>query len=387
MTAKFESRLFHMAKDPSYAHEYEDAFCVDPERGRAAIADGVSSAIFSRHWAEILTHTTVERPPDLYDDESLQAWLTDGRRAWIERIDLPNLRWNQRQKLQQVGGAYSTLLWVEVSRCFGNGQDEDGGTAERPNDVFRFRSFALGDCNLFHIRGGKILRSFPMETAADFELDPLSICSVDLRRDHELEFQQCDDDCRAGDLLVLCSDAVGKWALTRIEADDPPDWETYWDMPSGAWTNEIAALRQERQMRYDDTTLLLLRVGVQESDDTALPMPVSIDQVWAADEPIADDRIRGASVSHDQIGADPVAEALISEAATSDDPIRKASRTDIAIRGAAADDDESAVLASGEAREPFGGDCSGTDAAPDVEDVEDVGTRQANGDEDAEDAR
>ena len=41
------SRVFWLPKDPGYAEEYEDACALDEERGRVAIADGVSSAIFS----------------------------------------------------------------------------------------------------------------------------------------------------------------------------------------------------------------------------------------------------------------------------------------------------------------------------------------------------
>ena len=44
----FQARTFWIAKDAEHANEYEDAFELDGERGIAAIADGVSAAIFSR---------------------------------------------------------------------------------------------------------------------------------------------------------------------------------------------------------------------------------------------------------------------------------------------------------------------------------------------------
>ena len=52
---RFESRSLWVAKDTELPQYYEDAFCLDAERGTAAIADGVSEGIFSGQWARILT--------------------------------------------------------------------------------------------------------------------------------------------------------------------------------------------------------------------------------------------------------------------------------------------------------------------------------------------
>ena len=273
----FDVRTLHTPKDREYAAEYEDAYFVSGERGFAAIADGVSSAIFSRQWAKILTKAAVETPPDLYAAGSLQAWLEERRREWVMMIDIPSLPWNQRQKLQQVGGAFSTLLWVELY----DEQNSDDVADEESTEPkpFRLRCFAVGDCSLFHVRDGRILQSFPLTDSASFDADPISICSVNLNRDHCLEFSALDEYCQTGDLLVLCTDAIGKWAMSRIEADDPPNWETYWSMSHEDWLDEITQLRVDRQMRYDDTTLVLLKVGVEpevvepiDDEETALVM-------------------------------------------------------------------------------------------------------------------
>ena len=250
----FDARVFHTSKDQNFALEYEDAFHFDPETGRAAIADGVSSAIFSRQWAQILTRETVASIPDLHDTAAFQAWLAERRGSWLTTIDFPKLAWNQRLKLQQVGGAYATLLWLELF-------PEPAGEGENAAARYQLRSYAVGDCCLFHVRQGEILASFPMTSAADFERDPISLCSVNMNRDHQLEFQSFGAECAEHDLLVLCTDAIGKWAVGRMEAGDPPDWESYWDRSPEAWLEEILALRESRDMRFDDTTLLMLRVG------------------------------------------------------------------------------------------------------------------------------
>jgi len=250
-----------MAKDTDSPEYYEDAFCLDAEQGAAAIADGVTEGIFSGQWARLLTETTVAEPPNLDDFVQFQAWLAQQRAAWYAQIDISRLTFYQRPKM--LDGAMSTLLWVTLS-------PKDGET-DAPPGSYRLQSFAIGDCCLFHVRQGRWLRSFPLQSADEFNLTPGMIGSIDQKRDHLLEFQTIAEVCLPGDLLVLCTDAIGKWALGQREVGCPVNWENYWEMPVETWEEEIAALRRNRQMRYDDTTLLLLRVV----DETAAAEPYS----------------------------------------------------------------------------------------------------------------
>jgi hypothetical protein len=247
---RFQSRSLWTAKDSESPKYYEDAFCLDAEQGVAAIADGVSAGIFSGQWARILTQTTVAEPPNLEDITGFQAWLARQRAAWAAPIDVSRLAWHQRPKM--IDGAMSTLLWLILS--------PNDGQSNAPPDSYRLESFAIGDCCLFHIRQGQWLRSFPLQTAAEFNLTPGMIGSIDQKRDHLLEFHAITDLCLPGDLLVLCTDALAQWALGQCGAGSPVNWELYWEMPFEAWQEEIAALRRDNQIRYDDTTLLLLRV-------------------------------------------------------------------------------------------------------------------------------
>jgi hypothetical protein len=54
---------------------------------------------------------------------------------------------------------------------------------------------------------------------------------------------------------------VALWAIGQEEMGHPIHWEVYWEMSQAAWREEIVRLRQEGSMRYDDTTLVLLRVA------------------------------------------------------------------------------------------------------------------------------
>jgi hypothetical protein len=262
---RFESRSLWIAKDTEMPQCYEDAFCLDAERGAAAIADGVSEGIFSGPWARILTETVVAEPPNLNDPAEFQAWLAQRRTTWAGQIDTSRLAWYQRPKL--IDGGMSTLLWLTLWPNDGQGDCpnfrlSENGTVpfdSKPGS-YLLETFAIGDCCLFHVREGNLIRSFPLQSAAEFDLTPGMIGSVDQKRDHLLEFKTVADVCLPGDLLALCTDALAQWALGRSDAGSPVDWERYWEMPAESWQEEIAALRRDRQMRYDDTTLLLLRV-------------------------------------------------------------------------------------------------------------------------------
>ena len=249
----FESRVFKLAKDTEHPEEYQDAFRVDAARGIAVVADGVASAIFSRQWAEILTEAIVADAPDPQDKQAFGRWLHQRRQEWSEQIDVSCLAWFQRAKLPV--GAFSTLLWV---RLLETEEDRPGAFG-----AYRLQGFAIGDSCLFHVRHGEVVRTFPIQKAAELQADPVAIGSVDLKRDQLLQFVTLDEFCFPDDLLVLCTDAVTEWALRLKESGGSPAWDEYWSMTQQDWEEEIAGLRDRRQMRYDDATFILLRVTAQ----------------------------------------------------------------------------------------------------------------------------
>ena len=262
----FESRVFALAKDAGHPEEYQDAYALDARRGIAVVADGVATAIFSRQWAGILAAATLADPPDTDDEKAFATWLACQRRAWSEQIDTTGLAWFQKAKLPL--GAFSTLLWIQVAPV----ADEQEGSF----GAQRLQCFAIGDSCLFHIRHGAVLRTFPVEYAAELTADPVVLGSVDLSRDELMKFVALDEPCFPDDILVLCTDAIADWALRRIESSDPPDWNVYWNMTQAQWADEVLRLRDAREMRYDDATLVLLRV--REEGFVPPPEPAGCEQ-------------------------------------------------------------------------------------------------------------
>jgi hypothetical protein len=246
----FQYRTFWLPKDIQNPDEYQDACRVDAARGIAAIADGVTSSLFSAGWARILTRAVVTDPPNVFDTGSLHPWLAQQRQTWSASIDPDSLAWYQKAKLRS--GAFATLLWVELSPT-GPSQSHAAGS-------ILLRGYAIGDCCLFHVRDGRVLRVFPIEDSKLFDADPQVIGSVATRRERALQFHTLEDTCRIGDLLVLTSDALAVWALAQLEAGRSPFWESFWDLSDDAWRQKVFDLRAARQVRYDDSTLVLLRL-------------------------------------------------------------------------------------------------------------------------------
>lgn len=325
---RFESRTFWLAKDAESPEQYQDAFDLDARRGVAAIADGVTSGIFSGPWARLLAQAVVAQPPNLEKAEEFYSWLAQLRAEWLAGIDLGRLTWFQRPKM--VDGGMTTLLWVELlpplisngcaapdadatkiepivdelsvgaenSQISGACPDEGAAKIQEPVSAatidhsapaaYRLRAHAIGDSFLFHVRAGQVLAMFPFENSAAFHLNPAVIGSLDRQTDHLLQFQMIENDCDLGDLLVLCTDALALWAMTRWEAGDPVDWDRYWDMPPDVWQEEMYSLRRESLMRYDDTTLVLLKVAEDRPDATGViecePTDAAIGPIDSIDE-------------------------------------------------------------------------------------------------------
>ena len=245
--------LWH-PKDLGHPREYEDAFAVG-DTGTVAIADGVSEAIFSKQWADILTTAVVERIPDPDDTAAFAEWLTTTRGRWRDQMADRQLSWMQRQKLQAVRGAYSTLMWVyfpieEQTNCLD------------PSEI-RYLCRSMGDCCLFHVRENLLLRSFPLVAIEEFERDPATLCSTNWKADAQVDFSCLRESARIGDRLYLATDAFAKWAIQMTSRNEDIDWNWLLNVGSEQWSAWVQNLRDQsadRRMRVDDTTVVCIDI-------------------------------------------------------------------------------------------------------------------------------
>lgn len=90
--ARFAANALWMPKLGDDETEWEDAFAIDEQAGRAAIADGASAGIFSRAWSALLAESLVAESIDLADPQAVAGRLDALRAAWLRQIDYPTRR-------------------------------------------------------------------------------------------------------------------------------------------------------------------------------------------------------------------------------------------------------------------------------------------------------
>lgn len=280
---RFESHQCWFPKDEELPSDYEDASAISERKGRVVVADGVSSAIFSRAWARLLTRTAVESSPLFTDDCELTTWVGQLQKTWREGINFSALTWFQKPKATTVG-AQCTLLVLDIEPFPIEPRDDclnqsDAEEKNKPTADYRLTAHAIGDCCLFIIRNGEKILSFPMTRSETFADPPHVISSIAKDAAYADKFQHLDTHCHVGDIVAVCTDAVGLWAMQEYESGRSVEWMRYWkDDPS--WQADIQMLRkmstsdQGNRMRVDDCTLLLLRViseSVNESEPQLQP--------------------------------------------------------------------------------------------------------------------
>jgi Protein phosphatase 2C len=246
---RLEIRTFHVPKEGSSPEEYEDAWQCDGQAGILAVADGASDSFESRIWAHALVDAFVREPP-LPDASSIFQWLAAPVQTWKASIHWSSLPWYSEEKARR--GAFSTLLGVSLIHS--EHLPEDKGAAH-----CRWRAIALGDTCLFHIRGDQLLMSFPIEKAEEFGTTPSLLSTrfeYSQRSLETLRVRECE--CQPEDLLLLTTDAFAGWLLSRAE-----NGECLWPEIRGLAPEDFALLvnraRQQREMRNDDVTVLLVR--------------------------------------------------------------------------------------------------------------------------------
>ena len=235
-----------LAKRDNAAEEYEDAFAGDPGTGRFAVADGATESAFAGSWAKLLVQQFVRS-----SEENVMQWaaaIPSAQRQWLDGVSGRALPWYAEMKISQ--GAFATFLGVAL------GMESDG-------QLF-WRATAVGDSCLFHTRGARLLRAFPVSHSAEFGNSPPLIGSRTPPGDICHRAVQAKGAVAAGDRLWLMTDALSQWFLQELEAGRRP-WQQLESLlpyfeTERRFAEWIDTLRDAKRLRNDDVTLLALRL-------------------------------------------------------------------------------------------------------------------------------
>ena len=228
--------------------EWEDAYATDPAGGVMVVADGASSGIYCRSWADQLTKRFVTDRPDTRDSLAFGKWVHGLRGEWRTSINYSTLNWAKQRKVDDVGAA-ATFLSLEV------GPEDEAGN--RP-----WRATAVGDASLFWVRAGQLWSSFPVVAWDQFGSAPLLIRSNPGFKTLALIAAGV---CQPGDRFLLATDAVASRLLKSMTVGSGPDWEQFETIEEDAWRKDLDILRQAHDMVNDDCTLIAFQVAAGDS--------------------------------------------------------------------------------------------------------------------------
>ena len=229
-----------VAKDPMRQGSNEDAFAL----GQTCIAlgDGASESYDSQTWARLLTQAYV------LDRQVSEQWVADQVRVYLDSVDVASLSWSRQAAFER--GSFSTLLGLELAP---NGWDVD--------------ILSIGDSLAVHVRNGVILKSFPFQHAEEFDVRPqllstLPTANAFVGAPNFFTHNSVTWQIEGGDQILLVTDAVGHWILTHKEA--LPDLHGIASIAE--FEQLVIAMRGDRSMRLDDSTLLRILIDPDSED-------------------------------------------------------------------------------------------------------------------------
>lgn len=230
---------YYSPKIGNKPEEYEDAFAVNPGRGKLAVADGASDSIFSGLWARSLVKSYVESNLSITNDDFVERLVSAAREKWHTDIEWDTLRLFVKNKA--INGSFSTMILTE---SIGN------------NSFDRVRVLSVGDSCILMNRN-ESAASFPLEDYRDFNISPELVWSgygSPFSKEYKWKrppFQTRDFIIEPGETVLMATDAVSKWILQYF-----PD---SWDKVTSAETDLKVLFEEEvreGRMRNDDLTLL-----------------------------------------------------------------------------------------------------------------------------------
>lgn len=281
---------FTVPKNGNSEEENDDAYCIGERL--FAIADGATEASFSERWAHSLVEKFVVEPPLPFASSTCEfaRWLEPLQHEWEAGIDWQNLPWFAESKAR--AGAFATFIGMEF---FMDGLPEQSEQTESPEALpskkFTWRSMAVGDSCVFHVRDNQLLQSFPLTRAEEFNSRPILVSTNPQSNDRVWENVFPNrGEAHVDDRFFLATDALAHWFLVQVEAQQRP-WETLSALKTiDDFKSLVAQLREDNLMRNDDTTLLTLhacygeRPPVEPPEEEVKDVAVQVEEEQAAPE-------------------------------------------------------------------------------------------------------
>lgn len=178
--------------------ECQDALAGVPSRGRYAVADGMTTAVHSRAWAQALVksfvHADAGAKPGDWAQAAQKLWAAHTSRLLADPATLDITR----HRLLMREASQATFLGLTLS-------------ADKSEGTWQATLLACGDTCAFHLRGERILAAFPQDQVEQFSATTNSLASD--ARDLDARLRSANWHLAPGDTLLVATDALSKWLL------------------------------------------------------------------------------------------------------------------------------------------------------------------------------
>ncbi|MDY7006239.1 MAG: protein phosphatase 2C domain-containing protein [Cyanobacteriota bacterium] len=248
---------FTMPKIGEQEADNQDACCCSNDGSMVAIADGASTSLFAKEWADILVedfcHRQQESVENLY--RNWQQWLKPLQQKWINYSNQikqnPNIPWYVKGS-QEKNSASATFIGLKL---------------HPPNQAGQkiWEAIAIGDSCLFQYKTiSNTILPFPISKSSDFTT--VTECFNSLPQYNVSQPRYYKDDYDDGDIFILATDALAEWILRDIETKKREGKKLISVATQLEFENFIQNLRHNKLIKNDDTTLcrLIVSADVQQ---------------------------------------------------------------------------------------------------------------------------
>lgn len=244
-------QAFRVVKGGNSPDQCEDAHRQRRQKGRGqsvrvAVADGATESMLAGLWADTLVETfcrTSQTDPAVALFAVAQEEWAAKRDTYIRRRVARGdpLKWYEEEGLRR--GAFAAFLGaVFWPRGLGKGS---------------YAVHAVGDVCAFHLRGTRLLSSFPLTRSSDFGNQPALVASVPSAGQYgATALRTRRGGWRRGDAFIVASDALSRWLLGAHESGVGP-WATVLGISAAAaFEDLVLASRREDGLRNDDVAFV-----------------------------------------------------------------------------------------------------------------------------------
>ncbi|MDD2815511.1 MAG: hypothetical protein PHP00_07200 [Thiotrichaceae bacterium] len=245
--------------------ECQDAFAVNDEQFKFAVADGATQSFFPSQWSRALVES-------FCNDDQTDVTIFLRRNVWIEWLKPLQKKWHDQIEhiVQKENKYYLTNRFTQNEPAVSTFVGLHLPFSSKSNNWY---AVVVGDSCLIHISAidFKIKKSYLLERAEQFTSKPDFFASINKANIYDPEVIRIT--ANEGDIFLLATDALAKWLLTQHERGEnrwKETWASLKKIDSQYEFNHFIEEKrnsQEFPMDNDDTTLLIVSLNKEKRVD------------------------------------------------------------------------------------------------------------------------